>query len=218
MKSAISAVMSSGVDIESVRENLRRYMALRKVKPTTLSLALGQSKTLIKDLMENTTDIKLSTLVRIADFLSVDVSDILARPRVPIVGYVGAGGQIIYDDIGETLDPDNSVLHPPGVSGKLIALMVRGDSMLPRYRDGDVIYVQRNHDGVLAEYVGEDCAIRLCSGETYIKQLAYGSKPGLFTLMSLNAAPMADVEIEWATLVLFVLPAATRRLHELGSL
>ncbi len=84
--------------------------------------------------------------------------------------------------------------------------------MLPKYRDGDIIYIQRDHEGVLPEYIGEDCAVRLATGETYIKQLMRGSRPDRFTLLSLNAPPIEDVEVEWATLVRFVMPARSRQL------
>ncbi len=206
--------MGEMIDMKSLRANLRRIMASKSVKPTSLSLQIGPSKTLVKDLLEKNDDVRLGTLVKLADALSVSLDDLLALPRVPIAGSIGAGGQIAYEDVGEAFEPDMSVSRPPGISGKLIALMVRGESMLPRYKDGDILYVQREHDGVLPAYIGEDCAVRLSTGETFVKQLNYGSRPGVFTLMSLNAAPMVDVEIEWATLILFVLPGAARRLGQ----
>lgn len=86
--------------------------------------------------------------------------------------------------------------------------------MLPKYSDGDIIYIQRWHDGILPEYIGEDCAIRLSTGETYIKQLIKGSEEGRFTLLSLNAPPIENVEIEWATPIAFIMPARSRRLFD----
>lgn len=198
------------LDFQVIRDALADTMKARGIKPTTLSLMIGRSKTLVKELLEKNDDVKLSTLQKLAGALDVDLDVLLRRPRVPIVGYIGAGGHVIFEEYGETLDPDRTVLRPPGISGKLVALVVRGDSMLPKYRDGDIIYIQRDHPGVLAEYIGEDCAVRLETGETYIKQLAYGSGESLFTLRSLNAADMVDVAIEWATPVLFIMPARAR--------
>lgn len=211
---ALNGMMDSDIDIASIREALRRIMKEKSVAPTTLSQRVGSNKSLVKDLLEKTDDVKLSTLVKLAGALDVSVDRLLARPRVPVAGYIGAGGMVIFEDIGEDIEPDHTVPAAPGVSGRLIALLVRGDSMLPKYRDGDIIYIQRQHDGVLPEYVGDDCAIRLLTGETYLKQLAKGSRTGLFTLRSLNAADMADVEIEWATPVMFVMPARARALLE----
>lgn len=95
---------------------------------------------------------------------------------------------------------------------KLIALVVRGDSMLPKFQDGDIIYIGREHDGVLPDYLGRDCAVRLVTGETYIKQLILGNEQGRFTLLSLNAPPMENMELLWATPVAFIMPAHSRHL------
>lgn len=82
--------------------------------------------------------------------------------------------------------------------------------MLPKFSDGDVIYIQRTHEGLLPAYIGEYCAVRLSTGETYLKLLAKGSRPGRFTLRSLNAADIEDVEVVWATPVVFILPRFAR--------
>lgn len=200
--------MEDTLDFETIRENLRRAMARKHKKPTSLSLAVGRNRTLVKDLLEKSQDVQMSTLTKLAGALEIPLADLLAAPRVPIVGYIGAGGAIVFEDLG----CDETVMRPPGISGSLVALAVRGDSMLPKYKDGDIIYIQRTHDGVLPEYLGEDCAVRLKTGETFIKQLIEGSKPGLFTLLSLNAGPIENVEVEWATLVRFVMPARSRQL------
>lgn len=201
-------LMSEVIDIESIRDSLRRIMDRKGVKPTTLSLQVGRNRSLVKDLLEKTTDVQISTLMKLAGALDVELSEILAAPRVPVVGKIGAGGSVIFDEVGS----DETVIRPPGISGLLVALEVCGDSMLPKYRDGDIIYIQRNHDGVLLEYIGEDCAVRLASGETYIKQLIRGRDPTRFTLLSLNAPPIEDVEVEWATPVLFIMPSRSRYL------
>lgn len=206
------AAMADSFSIDDVRGALRRIMKREGVQPTPLSLKVGNSRTLVKDLLEKTDDVKLSTLVKLASALNVEIGELVVQPRVPIAGYIGAGGLVVFEDIGENIEPDQTVLRPPGISGPLIALMVRGASMLPKYRDGDIIYIQRTHDGLLPEYVGEDCAVRLKTGETYIKQVAYGSREGVFNLLSLNAPEMADVEVEWATPVVFIMPARARRL------
>ena len=201
--------MPENLDIDTIRDNLRRAMDAKGVKPTTLSLTVGTNRSLVKDLLERSKDIQIGTLIRLAGALDTPLSDLLAAPRVPVVGYIGAGGEIIFEDLGGGGDP---VLRPPGISGTLVALEVRGSSMLPKYRDGDIIYIQRTHDGCLPEYIGEDCAVRLATGETFIKQLIRGTVDGRFTLLSLNAPPMEDVEIEWATLVRFVMPSRSRQL------
>lgn len=201
--------MGNGVDIASVRAALQRIMDRDGVKPTTLSLKVGTNRTLVKNLLESTGDIHLGTLTKLAGALNVQLADLLSAPRVPIGGRIGAGGSIIFDE------PDadgETVSRPPNVSGELVALMVDGSSMLPKYREGDIIYIRRDHDGVLPDDIGDDCAVRLPNGETFIKQLIQGSEAGRFTLLSLNAPPMENVEVQWATRVLFIMPARSRLL------
>jgi phage repressor protein C with HTH and peptisase S24 domain len=210
----IIPAVPENLDIATIRENLQRIMTRKGVKPTTLSQKVGDSKTLVKDLLTKTNDVRFGTLIRLATALDVDLDELLARPRVAIAGRIGAGGSVAWMDVGEELDPDLTVPRPPGVTGKLVALMVDGSSMLPKYKDGDIIYIQRSHEGVLEEYIGEDCAVRLVTGETYIKQLTRGSTEGRFTLRSLNAADMEDVEVEWATPVLFIMPAKSRKMFD----
>lgn len=200
--------MEETLDIETIRASLRRAMEVRGIKPTTLSLAVGSNRTLVKDLLEKSKDIQIGTLTKLAGALDVSLMDLLAAPRVSVVGYIGAGGSIVFEDVGQ----DETVARPPGISGTVIALAVRGSSMLPKYRDGDIIYIQRQHEGMLPDYVGEDCAVRLKTGETYVKQLMHGSEPEKFTLLSLNAAPIENVEVEWATPILFIMPFRSRHL------
>lgn len=201
-------------DIATIRENLQRIMDRKGVKPTTLSQRIGSSKTLVKDLLTKTNDVQFGTLRKLAGALDVALADLLALPWVPIVGKIGAGGSVAFlalqDD--EQVDPEDTVLRPPGISGKLIALIVEGSSMLPKYQDGDIIYIQRTHQGILESDIGDDCAVRLKSGETYVKQLVRGSEPERFTLRSLNAPDMENVEVEWATRVLFIMPRRSREM------
>ncbi len=193
----------------SIREALRREMERRGWKPKPLAKKAGLGETAVRDILSlESQDVRVGTLRRLASVLDCELEDLLGAPRVPVVGYIGAGGTVIFEDMGS----EETVLRPPAITGAVIALEVRGVSMLPKYEPGDVIYIQRQHDGILPEYVGEYCAVRLVSGETYLKKLMAGTSPGRFTLVSLNAADMPDVEVKWATPVLFVMPRRSRLL------
>lgn len=91
--------MAGSFDIEILRSRLIAIMAARNIKPTSLSLAVGASPSLVKDLLEKTADVKLSTLARLADRLGVTIesltgSGIQAIPFGPtlfVKGNVAAG-------------------------------------------------------------------------------------------------------------------------------
>ncbi|CAD7335260.1 hypothetical protein SPHS6_00409 [Sphingobium sp. S6] len=196
-------------EVDRVREALRNLMERRQIKSKPLAKKAGLGETSVRDFLDREgSDVKLGTLRRLADALDAPLEDLLGFEQVPITGRVGAGGSIVFDETSGI----ETAPRPPGAVGPLEALEVVGDSMLPRYSSGDIVYISRQHDGVLEHYIGEYCAVRLATGETYIKLLARGSRPGFHTLRSLNAADIEDVEVTWATPIIFVMPRAGRTL------
>lgn len=195
-------------EMTKVREALRRAMERKGIKAKTLSRQAGLGETAVRDILEREgTDVKLGTLRKLADQLDSSVEELIGAEDVVLAGRVGAGGNIIFEEEALRTAP-----RPPGLGTAVEALEVVGDSMLPRYSDGDLIYISRKHDGMSDEYYGEYCAVRLTTGETYVKILARGSRPGYVTLRSLNAADIEDVEIDWATPVLATIPRLARRM------
>lgn len=125
---------------------------------------------------------------------------------VNVLGYVGAGAEVIpVDDhqMGaglETVDVDFPV--KPGT----VAVIVRGDSMLPIFENGDLIgYMEDSADPMTL--IGKMCVVKLADGRTFVKRLKRGSEDGLFTLVSANASDIEDVQIEWARRYRFHIPA-----------
>jgi repressor LexA len=88
----------------------------------------------------------------------------------------------------------------------MMALQVVGDSMFPRYDEGSIIYIRRDHEGVLPQYLGRECAVHLVDGGTFLKIIEEGTEAGKFNLRSHNAPLMRNVEVVWASPVLFVKP------------
>lgn len=123
---------------------------------------------------------------------------------VPVVGYVGAGAEVLAIDDHAKGDGFELIPAPPGmVNG--IALIVRGDSMTPKYDPGEIIFIEKTLYSI-ESLVGDICYIQLPDGRTYLKKLQYGSRPGLYTLMSYNAPPIIDVPIERAYPIAYTKP------------
>lgn len=116
------------------------------------------------------------------------------------VGYIGAGSEVVpIDDhaIGAGLE---EVDIPPGVPDNAVLVIVRGDSMYPRYKDGErLFYIKEQRNP--SELVGLECVVKLEDGRMYVKDLERGAG-GRFTLISHNAPPMTDEAVEWAAPVL----------------
>lgn len=123
---------------------------------------------------------------------------------VQVVGYVGAGAEVLAIDDHAKGAGLEEIPAPPGmVNG--IALIVRGDSMAPKYDDGEVLFIEKTvYD--ISSLVGEHCYVQLADGRCYVKKLQYGARPGLYTLISYNAPPIVDVAIERAYPIAFTKP------------
>ena len=197
--------MTEQDEIDRIKGSIRRLMIAKGIKAKPLSKLAGKGETFVRDMFD-AADVKLGPLHSIANALEVSVSDIVGGEEMRIGGRVGAGGSIVFDevDLGPTF-------RPSGFGEKLQAFEIDGSSMLPRYSPGDVVYISPEKDGVNEEDVGDYCAVRLSTGETFVKQLAYGSRPGFFTLRSLNAEDIIDVELLWAAPIVFVLSRSARR-------
>lgn len=154
---AYTLPMGKDFDIEVLRRNLAAIMNRRQRKPTTLSLAVGRSPTLVRDLLEKTGDTKLSTLFRLAKELDVDVTDLLkadfspmpSGPELFVKGAVQAGEWVEAYEWHR--DEWRSMQGRPDITAPADArffLQVAGDSMDLHYPEGsfvecvDVLYCE----------------------------------------------------------------------------
>ncbi len=123
---------------------------------------------------------------------------------VPVVGYIGAGAEVFAIDDHAKGEGIDFIPAPPGmVNG--IALIIRGDSMTPKYDDGEIVFIEKtlySIDGL----IGDTCYIQLPDGRYYLKKLQYGSRPGLYSLISYNAPPIIDVPVERAYPIAYTRP------------
>lgn len=194
--------MANGHDMEALRQSLQRAMDERGIKAKPLAIAAGLGETAVRDILSGRTqNVQVGTLHKIAEILDWPVTDLIGEEGVLVAGKIGAGGVVLF---AEESDP-RFVKRPPGAAGTFVALEVKGESMLPVYRDGDIVYIRRDHDGVLPQYIGEECAVHTVEGGTFLKVLAAGSEAGRYTLRSFNAEDMVNTELVWASPVVFVM-------------
>mgnify|MGYP000373108739 CR=1 FL=1 len=124
---------------------------------------------------------------------------------MPIVGFVSAGeGWTPFDGDGPVDEVDIAVAEGPAV-----ALVVRGTSMVPAYRDGDVLIGTKRPTQNLVRLIGMDCIIETRRGERYVKFLSRGSIRGRYNLKSYNPAhtDIENADVAWAAPITFVLRA-----------
>lgn len=128
------------------------------------------------------------------------------RPRIREVklnGFVGAA-QTVYQ-----FDEDGAgyVEAPPNATESTEAVEVRGESMLPLYEDGTILYYSKQLPPEMM--VGRRCVVRLEDERVLVKILGRGAERGLWTLQSLNAPDIPDVAVQWAAPIDWIKPRAS---------
>ena len=129
-------------------------------------------------------------LEQIADLYNVTVDYLLGRVsqdhsekphgvKIPVIGRVQAG--IPIDAIEEILDYEE-IPEDMAARGEYFGLVIRGDSMLPRMVDGDVIIVRSQPDAESGEI-----AVVLVNGDDATVKKIKKSENGI-TLIPLNPA------------------------------
>lgn len=101
---------------------------------------------------------------------------------VPVMHFVGAG------DIVHLLDDDGRIgdtAAPPGFE-KGAAVIVRGESMMPIFQPGDVLFFKMREDPPKKDLPLRAVIVQVVDGPLYLKKLLPGTKRGLFHLVSVN--------------------------------
>lgn len=137
------------------------------------------------------------------------------RPSIAVAGQVGAGAAVPLvdayakgDGLFRVAAPAQLLRHGPPRG--IVAVEVEGDSMVPMYQPGDVLfYTRATHEGIPEEDIGRPCIVEDAEGNAWVKQVKRGDEPGLFHLISLNPTSETrhNQRIKWAARVRLALPA-----------
>ena len=117
---------------------------------------------------------------------------------IPLIGFAQAGAGGYFDDGGFPVGQGWEMVEQPtgGAADGSYALRVQGESMLPLYRDGDVLIV---HPGATVRR-GDRVVVKTIGGEVMAKILSRRSGEGV-ELLSLNpehpTRQFGTAEIEW---------------------
>jgi phage repressor protein C with HTH and peptisase S24 domain len=126
-----------------------------------------------------------------------------SRAAVPLLGFAQAGAGGFFDDAGFPVGQGFDLIELPGGQDEgSYALKVQGDSMLPLYRDGDVLVVRPE----ATVRSGDRVVVKTSSGEVMAKVLAKRSA-GELELQSLNPdhpnRRFSAREIEWVARIVW---------------
>jgi len=163
-----------------------------------LAAAMGVRPGAVSEILGDIRLIKASEIQPIIDYLDLN--------SVPIMGRVGAGA--VIEPEHEQVPPEGlgEVELPFPIGEETIAFVVAGDSMLPKYENGDIIVVYRDQRHPVSSFYGEEAAVRLKTGERYLKTIERGKSATVVNLTSFNAKPINGVKLEWIGEICVTLP------------
>lgn len=189
-----------------------RIKAARKAKGITqvqLARVLGTRQSTISSWEKGVAEPKRQALKALSSLLEISVARLefgedpeswdgppIEKKLIQVVGYVGAGGAINPIDDHAMGNGLEEVEAPPQSPPGTVAVIVRGDSMIPMLYDGMLVFFSSRLKNV-SDYINmPPIVVHLEDGRKAIKSITNGSKRGLYTLTSFNAGPITDVHIE----------------------
>lgn len=191
-----------------VRNNMQRWAksAIGDMNQAELSRrlteALGRSidRAAVNKVLTGGRDLKADEMLEIARITKAPVP---ARPpRVPIVGFVGAGAEAHF--YGEGQGTGEEVEHH-GANESTVAVEIRGDS-LGQFFDRWLAFYDDIRVPFEPSLFGELCVVGLDTGGVLIKKVEKGARRGRYTLLAQVGSPIYDARIEWAAAVKAMAP------------
>ena len=155
-------------------KNLRKKAGITQMQ---LSEYMGVTQATLSGWENEKFEIDTASLKKIADYFNVSVDYLLGRDTqkskkgvlIPVLGRVVAG--IPIDAIEEILDYEE-ITQEMANSGEFFALKIKGDSMMPRIQENDVVIVRKQ-----SQVDNGSIAIVLINGnEATCKKVQYNEK------------------------------------------
>ncbi|WP_375615447.1 MULTISPECIES: helix-turn-helix transcriptional regulator [unclassified Bartonella] len=167
-----------------------------------LTASLGRSidRAAVNKMLKGTRDISARELLEISKLTGAFIP---TNHLVPLIGSVGAGGEIIAIDSGCL----EEVEVPPSAPKGTVAVRVVGDSMFPAIEEGSLLFYSYHLPP--EDLINNRAIIKTKCGKVYIKVLRLGKEKGKWVLSSINGkyADIVDVELEWCAPIDWIKPA-----------
>ena len=207
------------MDHDTIVRIIDEAIAAKGISASKASRLIGDNPSIIKNIKSGRVP-SVITMDKICKALGINFHIALPsqieepKAEVRYLGTIAAGGGdhpagmlvVGFEDIGYETTAAPAGLKPEQLTcwGGLCALEVKGNSMSPKYNDGDMIYIYGDDPLKYSpeRLVGKECAVYLGGdreGESYLKRLRWGDKrnQNLWNLESINQEwkTIEDVEI-----------------------
>jgi repressor LexA len=121
----------------------------------------------------------------------VGLTQIIDFDKMPILGGVGAGGLVSFENINET------VPRPAAMPEMSFALIMREAGGWLDEGDLLLCYPQQTDQAKIAGFIGQKVAVKTVDGKMYVKRLRRGYEPNTFNLEGINAALIESATLVW---------------------
>ena len=153
---------------------------------------------------ESLTRILEATRLSLGEFADLADDAVQAATTIPLLGLAQAGADGFFDDAGLPTGDGWDQTELPRPRDGLFSLGITGDSMVPLYREGDRVIVDRLGAEVRK---GDRVVVRTRDGETMAKELT-GLTARTVTLGSINPTypprAIARRDVDWMARILWV--------------
>lgn len=182
--------------IETIISNLKYLMKKNEITNVTelARLVKIQQPTLHRLLSGEIKDPKYVNLKQLADYFSVNVSDLVERdltqlPKniglnfnaVPVVGNAQLGDGGYWTGMEYPVGTGDGFINWPTTDKDAYALKCKGDSMMPRIKNGEYVVIEPNHRFL----PGDEVLVVTIDHKVMVKTYLY-SRGGVVTFMSIN--------------------------------
>lgn len=189
-------------NVPNMGNNLR---ILRVAKGWTIEEAareFGMSRSGYQKIERSERGLGARHIAKAREVYSVPAHEVFSGPRLAeIVGYVGAGGEVIYDEmVGGERD---SIECPADAPAETVAWQVRGVSLGAGF-DRWYALASRVETPVTSNLMGELCVVGTADGRRLIKWLRRGQSG--YNLISGTGEIEENVDVIWAAKVIDLRP------------
>lgn len=181
-------------------KSLRRRKGMQQKE---LAIAVGVSQATVSEWEHGKKDPSGERITKLMKIFGVSAAELLCEEepsqskaassiRVPIYGRIPAG--IPFDMIVDIEDYEEIPSDMARGGKEFFALRVKGDSMMPKYENGDIIILRATP---VCEN-GQDCAVRVNGNDATFKRV-YKTNDGGIVLQPLNPAyePITFTRNQW---------------------
>lgn len=170
---------------EFLNSNVKHLRTSKKISQQSLADKIGVDRSTVSRIENGEIETTIDNAIKIANILEVPLNDLVSKDlrfdnavpvnlnennnyiKIPVLGVIKAGIPIeAQQDILEYIDVPKSWTK----GGKeLFGLRISGDSMFPKYNEGDTVVFEKNNDFETAN--NKDVAIMINGDDATFKKL-----------------------------------------------